>query len=97
MRSIFRLPIESGTLLSFAAHFTLDFATCFVHFAVYSASSTFHMATTVYVSAMVLDIKSVLGKIGQWNSDKKMSSHQKQIKIHEALVQAIRLHTEILQ
>lgn len=46
---------------------------------------------------MVFDIKSLLGKIDKWNSDKKMSSHQKQIRIHEAMVQAIRLHTEILQ
>lgn len=89
--------MESGTLSSFAAHFILDFGTCFVHFIVYSASSTFHMATTIYVSAMVFDIKYLLEKIGHWNSDKRISSHQKRIRIGEALVQTIELHTEILQ
>lgn len=97
MRLNFRLPMQSGTLWSFAAHFILDFGAVFVHFIVYSASSTFHMATTIYVSAMVLDIKYLLAKIDQWNSDKRMSSHQTRIRIGEALVQAIEIHSKILR
>lgn len=46
---------------------------------------------------MVRDIKSILGNIDKWKIMKKAKPIVRQTNIRESLVEAINLHTDILQ
>lgn len=93
----FRLPINEGRLSSFSIHYALDFVSVFIHFTIYSASSGFHMATACYVSAMVLDIKSILERCDVNFKRKDIQLTIRNANVQNALNKAIKIHMNVLE
>lgn len=88
-------------MLTFSIHYTLDFASVFVHVSIYAASSAFHMATAQYVSAIILDMKSILQRC-----DRNTAANDKQMKwpksvrdvtISKSLNKVIAMHVKVLE
>ncbi|XP_055319545.1 uncharacterized protein LOC129577107 [Sitodiplosis mosellana] len=90
-------PLDSRKMSTFSIHYTLDFMAVFVHVSIYAASSTFHMATAQYVSAMILDTTSILQRcdINTTTNDLKLASVQ-DVTINNTLNKAVDLHANVL-
>lgn len=83
---------------TFFIHYVFDFVAVFVHVSIYAASSTFHMASAQYVSALILDTITILQRcdINTTTNDLKSSS-VRDVTINNTLNKAVALHADILE
>lgn len=88
-----RYPLDTRKISTFFMHYMVDFASVFIHVSIYAASSTYHMATCVYVSAMILDTTSILQ---QCDISAKLLSARDAV-VNNALNKAIALHANVLE
>lgn len=88
-------------MLTFSIHYTLDFASVFVHVSIYAASSAFHMATAQYVSAIILDLKAILQRCDRHTTtnDKNIQCLNSvgDVEISRSLNKTIAMHVDVLE
>lgn len=92
-----RYPIDEHKIPLFFIHYTLDFVSVFIHFTIYSASSAFHMATTLYVSALLLDMMSTMQKCDIIMKNTDLQSSTRAVNVKTELKNAIKIHVNVLQ
>lgn len=78
-------------------NYALDFGSCFTHFTIYSASCTYHMATALYISAMVFDIKLIMERYNDVIGTSDLRPTDQYIQLKNTLHMAISIHTNILK
>lgn len=69
----------------------------FFHVTIYAASSAFHMATALYVSALLLDIMSVLKRCDTITNHKDLQPFVRDANIKQTLNEAVALHVNVLE
>lgn len=68
-----------------------------MHFTIYSASNTLHIATAIYVSAMVMDVSSIFEQIDAFINMKDIVGSVRKLNIEKALIRSIKLHANIVK
>lgn len=96
LKFVFNRYTIEGKILSFLVHYILDFTTCYIHFNIYSASSAFHMATTLYVTAFVSDTISILKRCDIFIKNRNSTENEQQLNIKNALYEAVSIYSDIL-
>lgn len=89
--------MDESKISSFVINYAMDFGTVFLHFTIYSTSCTYHMATAVYVSAMVLDVKQIMEHCNVIISTYDSRPFDQYINLKNTLHIAISLHANILK
>lgn len=79
---------------SFFLHYVLDFVSVFIHFTIYAASSSFHMATAIYVSAIIYDMMSIMQRCDIIFTN---NSATREIHINKTLNKTVTIHMDILE
>lgn len=92
-----RYPINEHKISSFFVHYTLDFVAVSIHVTIYAASSAFHMATALYVSALVKDTLPIFKRCESMVTRKDMQPCVREANIKKALNEVISLHVNILK
>lgn len=69
----------------------------FIHFTIYSASSAFHMGTALYVSALLLDMMSVMEKCDIIMKNSDIQPLCRMVIVKNALNKAVNIHMNILE
>lgn len=92
-----RYPINENKISSFFVHYTLDFVAVSIHVTIYAASSAFHMATALYVSALILDTSPIFKRCESMVIRKNIHPSIREANIKKTLNEAIALHVNVLQ
>lgn len=74
----------------------MDFIAVSIHVTVYAASSTFHMASALYVSAFILDTLNILQRCDT-AVNRRDVQRTRQVHIKKTLREAIELHVKIIK
>lgn len=69
----------------------------FIHFTIYSASSAFHVATAMYVSALLLDMMSIMQKCDIFTKNAELQPSNRDVYVKNELKKAIAIHMNILE
>lgn len=75
----------------------LDFVAVSIHVTVYAASSTFHMASALYVSAFILDILNILQRCDTVVNRQDVQRTAREDHIKKTLHEAIEIHVKVLK